>query len=185
MPTLIMRGVPAPSAYSTSKLSRRYSKNCVAVLKPGRDGEAHVVRVERVRHHQVRRARAVRARDLGPERQLVAVVVAVVLEAAVLDHEPARVRAVAPVYQPAAPRRQLAVDRDRAREVLALLGLGHVLVVDPAPAVRGDLVPVGERGRDERGLRCSAIATPNTVSGRPRRRTRRRMRQAPTREPYS
>jgi hypothetical protein len=70
--------------------------------------------------------------------------------------------------------------------VLALGGLVHALVVDPAPAVAGDLVAEFDEGaRPSSGWRCSAIATPNTVSGRPRRSNSRRMRQTPTREPYS
>ena len=56
-----------------------------------------------------------------------------------------------PVYQPAGgvagqPRDRL----DRARQVLALGRLVDVLVADPAPAVRRDLVAVAQEGLDHR-----------------------------------
>jgi hypothetical protein len=57
--------------------------------------EAHVVGVQRVGNDEVRMRAAVRGRDVGPERQIVAVVVGVVQKAAMLDDETARVRAVA------------------------------------------------------------------------------------------
>ena len=69
--------------------------------------------------------------------------------------------------------------------VLALGGFVDGLVVDPAPAVAGDLVAEFAEGGGEFGWRCSAIATPKTVSGNSRRSNSRRMRHTPTREPYS
>ena len=72
----------------------------VAVVEALRHREPHVVGVQRVGHDQMRRCAPSVASHLHPERQVVAVVVGVVLEAAVLGHQPARVRAVAPVYQP-------------------------------------------------------------------------------------
>ena len=112
-----------------------------------RGREAHVVGVERVRHDEVRHRAAVLRGDGGPERQVVAVVVGVVEEAAVLDDEASRVRAVAA---------RVPADRRRSREPLDDLdavpqvrGFGRridVLVVDPAPAVTGDLVPEGDEG---------------------------------------
>ncbi len=112
-----------------------------------RAGEAHVVGVERVGHHQVRLALAHGGFDLGPEGQVVAVVVGVVDEAAVLDDEAARVGAVAagvPAQRRAA--RQLADDLHADAHVLALGGFVDVLVVDPAPAVAGDLVAQVHKG---------------------------------------
>ncbi len=104
--------------------------------------EAHVVGVERVGHDEVRHDAAVALRDLGPERQLVAVVVAVVFVAALIDDEAARVRAVAagvPAERPSAAG-QLLDDEVRDADVAALGRLGHVLVVDPAQAVVRDLM---------------------------------------------
>ena len=61
-----------------------------------RGGKTHVVGIEGIGHDQVRPARTVGARHLDPKRQIVAVVVAVVIKAAVLNHQPASVGAVAP-----------------------------------------------------------------------------------------
>src|ERR1044071_5916721 len=75
-------------------------------------------------------------------RQVVAVVVGVVDEAAVLRHELARIRAgAAGVPAERALAGELAVNLDRALHVLALERFRHVLVIDPAPAVARDLVP--------------------------------------------
>ncbi len=108
-------------------------------------GKAHVVGVERVRHHQVRRAahHAIRAGrvDLLPERQVVAVMVGVVGKAAMLDHEAARVGRVAPRV-PALRRRprQVTENRHGFAQVRALGGFVDVLVRDPAQPVAGDLM---------------------------------------------
>jgi hypothetical protein len=67
----------------------------VAVAVALRQRKAHVVAVQRVGHHQVRRQAAVGLLHLQPEGQVVAVVVAVVFEAAVVGHQAARVGAVA------------------------------------------------------------------------------------------
>jgi hypothetical protein len=69
--------------------------------------------------------------------------------------------------------------------VLALGGLVDVLVVDPAPAVAGDLVAQFDEGAVSSGWRCSAMPTPKTVSGSPRFSNSRSMRHTPAREPYS
>jgi hypothetical protein len=63
----------------------------------------------------MRLLRAVGRRDLGPERQVVAVVVAVVLVAAVLDDEAPRVRAVAA----GVPAERPAILREFAKEARA------------------------------------------------------------------
>ncbi len=115
-----------------------------------RQREAHVVAIERVGHDQVRHGGAVAALDACPERQVVAVVVAVVLEAADVAQQPPRVGAVAPGV-PAG--RRLAGERsdrlDAGQHVSVLRGFVDLLVVDPAPAVARDLVArFDERARD-------------------------------------
>ncbi|MNN27558.1 hypothetical protein D3C81_1410970 [compost metagenome] len=112
-----------------------------------RRGKAHVVRVQRVRHHQVWLFLAAGDFHFGPEGQVVAVVVGVVQEAAVLDDKPARVGAVAagvPAQRQLAG--QLLDDLHADAHVLALGGFVHVLVVDPAPAMAGDLVAQFDEG---------------------------------------
>ena len=109
-------------------------------------GEAHVVRIQRVRHDELRPAVA----GVVPG-QLIAVIVGVVDETAVLDHQAPRVRAGpagVPAERPYA--RQPAVDLDRALHVLALELERDVLVVDPAPAMARDLV-TGLEERFDRG----------------------------------
>ena len=92
---------------------------------------------------------------LHPERQVVAVVVAVVLEAAVVDHQAARVRAVAagvPAQRPLAAG-ELAQDRRVPMPMCSRsVASSHVLVVDPAPAVAGDLVAELDAGRRQLGV---------------------------------
>jgi ATPase subunit of ABC transporter with duplicated ATPase domains len=140
--------------------------------------EAHVVGVERVRHDQVRAFAAVGARHSHPERQVVAVVVAVVFEAAVFD-DSARVFGLSrPVYQPSGALPVMALWISTARRMCAR---------SRPRACPGSGSSAGRarrsRGRASRqasincGLRCIAMATPNTVSGRPRRWNSRRMRQ--------
>ena len=50
-------------------------------------GKAHIVSVERVGHHQVRFAAAIGQCNLGPEGQIVAVIIRVVSQSAVFDHQ--------------------------------------------------------------------------------------------------
>ena len=87
------------------------------------------------------------AGDLEPVGQIVGVGIGIVEEAALLDHQAPGIGAVAagvPADRAAAGG---PLDRlDRALEMRPLLGLGHVLVVDPAPAVARDL----EAGLDHR-----------------------------------
>jgi hypothetical protein len=91
-----------------------------------------------------------------------------------------------PVYQPSgALAGQRSMMLHARAHVLALGGLVHVLVVDPAPAVAGDLVAQLHEGGGDLGAALQRHDTPNTVSGRPRRSNSRRMRHTPTREPYS
>ena len=109
-------------------------------------GEAHVVGVQGVGDDQVRLAgRVVRF----PVGQVVVVGVAVVEEAAFLHHQPAGVRAgAAGVPADRALAGQFGEDADGFEHVLALLGLVHVLVVDPAVAVAADLVAGLGHGAD-------------------------------------
>ena len=58
----------------------------VAVRVTLRQRKAHVVGIERIRHHQMRRQRVVALAHLQPERQVVAVIVAVIFEAAKVRH---------------------------------------------------------------------------------------------------
>ena len=113
----------------------------VAVREALRQREAHVVGVEGVGHDEVRHGVAVGLLHLGPERQVVAVVVRVVQEAAVVRHQAAgvgRVAAGVPAQRALAGETLDELHADL--HVLALDLLGRVLVVDPAPAVAGDLV---------------------------------------------
>src|ERR1044071_4906986 len=119
----------------------------IARVEPLGRGEAHVVRVQRIRDDELRLAALVPVPRVVP-RQVVAVVVGVrdeagvVAEAAVLRHELARIRAgAAGVPAERALAGELAVNLDRALHVLALERFRHVLVIDPAPAVARDLVP--------------------------------------------
>ena len=95
------------------------------------------------------RFQAVSALDFDPVRQVVGVRVCVVDEAAVLDDQPSRVRAVAPGV-PAFRRvaGQTLDRRDRARDVIALGRFVDVLIRDPAPAVARDFVAIGEHRLD-------------------------------------
>ena len=122
----------------------------VGLRKALRQREAHVVGVQRVGHDQLRHHGAVGLLDLHPERQVIAVVVAVVLEAAEVGHQPARVGAVAagvPAQRPLAG--ELLDDLHADAHVLAFRRLVDALVADPAPAVAGDLVAqlLERRGR--------------------------------------
>src|SRR5688500_18444291 len=109
----------------------------VARVEALRGGEAHVVGVERIRHHQLRLA----VSRVVPG-DVVVVVVGVVDEAAVLHHQAARVGAGAPgVPAERALAGQPAMHLDRALHVLALHLQRHVLGVHPAPAVARHFVP--------------------------------------------
>ena len=111
-------------------------------------GEAHVVGLQRIGDDQVALPRRLR-----PERQIVRIIVGVVEEAALLRDDPARVGA-GPAGIPAerALAGQLPVHLDRALHVGALVGFRHILIVDPPPAVRGDLVPGLQEGLHHRRI---------------------------------
>ena len=113
--------------------------------------EAHVVGVERIRHDQALQHAAVGSGHRHPERQVVAVVVAVVLVAAVVGHQAFGVGAVAPGVPTQRPLAvgQLANGAGGDLDMAALLRLVHVLVMNPAPAVAGDLMALlGEPVRE-------------------------------------
>ncbi|KOT01469.1 hypothetical protein DM50_2834 [Burkholderia mallei] len=114
--------------------------------------ETHVVRVERVRDDQLRHARAARHLDVHPERQIVAVMIGVVQEAAVLGDEPMRVRTVAARIPAERAHARHALDRLHSEPHVLGFVLGrHVLIVNPAPAVTRDLVAeLDERARELR-----------------------------------
>ena len=95
-----------------------------------------VVVGERVGHDQVRLAL-----DRLPERQLLAVIVAVVGEAAMLQQQAARVDAGSIAAIPAGRRLAdgLLQRLHRLGDVLALLGLAQLEMAHPAPAVAADV----------------------------------------------
>src|SRR5258708_22894987 len=99
-------------------------------------GVLAVIVGERVGHDQLRLAL-----DGLPERQLVAVIVAVVGEAAFLDQQAAGVDAGSIAAIPAGrPRAHgLLQRRHRLGDVLALLGLAQLEMLHPAPAVAADV----------------------------------------------
>src|ERR1700674_645081 len=83
----------------------------------------------------------------GPKRQVVSIVVRVVENASVLHHQAARVRAVSTCVP--AERRlagQALYDLHTDIHVLAFSALVYVLVMDPAPAVAGDLMTQLDEG---------------------------------------
>ena len=134
-----MRGTSSPSARSRRSVAIAYSRKCSGRAVALRQHEARVVDDERVRHDEVRPA--VHGR---PVRQVVAVALGVVDEAALLDHELARVDAHlarVPAERPAAGG--LLDRRDGPADGLALLVAGHLEAVRPAVAVRGALVAAG------------------------------------------
>ncbi len=104
-------------------------------------GEAHVVAVQGIGHDQMVVLDALAVGLPGPERQVVAVVVAVVEEAALVEDQPPGVGAVA-AGVPALGLLAVEALKDLhgALQMLALDVLGHFLVVNPAVAMTGDLV---------------------------------------------
>ena len=124
---------------------------------------------------------------VGPERQVVAVVIGIVQKAAVLDDEAPRVRAVA-AGVPAdrcragdpAPRRRRRIACARARWPRRRSGSG-------SSASHGRRFRARARRTRRSPPDCARAPspTPNTVSGSRRRSNSRRSRQTPAREPYS
>src|SRR5690554_2551521 len=104
-------------------------------------GEAHIVAIQGVRHDQVVMFDPLAIGRTGPERQVITVVVAVVEKAAFVEHQPPGIGAVAagiPTLR-LLPIQALK-DFDGSLHVLTLNLLGHLLVVNPAVAVTGNLV---------------------------------------------
>ncbi len=88
-----------------------------------------------------------------PVGQVVVIGVAVVQEATFLHHQAAGVRAgAAGVPAQRALAGDFGEDADRFEHVLALLGLVHVLVVDPAVAVAADFMAGLGHGADHVGV---------------------------------
>ena len=104
--------------------------------------EAHVVGVEGIRQHQM-----LSALDIDQKGKVVIVGVGIIEEAAMLAQQPAGVERGRRARVPADRRRAggLRDCRHGARDRLALLPLVHMGVPLPAPAMGGDLVPVGHR----------------------------------------
>ena len=112
----------------------------IARVEALRGREAHVVGVERVRHHQVG-ARP----KLGPERQIIVVIVSVIKKSSLFHQQSAGVRPGASrIPAERALPGEIADDLDGALQVLALHRLRHLLVVDPAIAVAADFEPGGQ-----------------------------------------
>src|SRR6476646_9436717 len=161
---------PGPADEPAVQADRHHARHAVAflvedvegVLEIGEElvarveslggGETHVVRVQRIGHDELRPAALVPVPRVVPGKVIV-VVVGIVDEPAVLDHELARVRAGAPgVPAERTLAGELAVNLDRALHVLALDRFGDILVVDPAPSVARDLVPGLEQRVDRGGV---------------------------------
>ncbi len=120
----------------------------IGLCKALRQGKAHVVAVQGVGHHQARHQGAIAARHLHPERQVVAVIVAVVFQPAVIGHQAPGPRAVAAgVPAQRARSGELLNGVEPTAHLLALGRFVNVLVVDPAPAVAGDFMAQFNQGR--------------------------------------
>ena len=138
-----LRRIAVPRiAFGVQRVERiaQIGEELVATVEALRSCEAHVVGVERVRDDEMGLASA-SCLDERPVRQVIRVAVRVIDEAAVLDDECARARAVAAGI-PAGRRRagQPGNRLDRLRDVLAFDVLGDILVADPAKPVACDLV---------------------------------------------
>ena len=104
--------------------------------------EAVVVGLEGAWDHEM-----VLPAELDPERQLVAQIVAVVEEAAMLDQQPPRIVARSAV-EPASrrPARELPDALDGEADMLALGLLVDLEIVEPTVAMADDFVPLGDKG---------------------------------------
>ena len=100
IPTLIILGRSSPSAYSTSKVRRSGTAQNPARWRSLRPTKFHVVGVERVGHDELPFDGAIGHRDRQVERQVIAIVIAVVFKATVLKHGRLVFGLSRPVYQP-------------------------------------------------------------------------------------
>ena len=115
-------------------------------------GEAHVIGVECVRHHQMR-LRLAMGLNLDPIGQIVRVGVGVIYEAAMLDHQAPRVGTVAPGVP--ALRRGTGHGAKlihRFNQMRTLGGFVHHLIRNPAQAVAGNFVSTFEHRRHRLGV---------------------------------
>ena len=105
-----------------------------------------------------------------------------------LDHSSRRVFTLGPLrqYQPSGrrPVRRLS-DSTALRMCGALLVLAQEPVLDPAPAVRADIVAGLDDARAASGIALQSKRAPKTVSGSLRSSNTRITRQNPTRLPNS
>ncbi len=93
------------------------------------------------------------ATDIEPVGELVGERVTVVQKATLLDQEPPRIGPRASSHPAQGPRtRELRDARDRARDMLAFGCLGDLGIIDPAPTVADDLMPVGQKRRHDLGI---------------------------------
>ena len=133
----------------------------VAAVEALRRGEAHVVGVERIGHDELRTARPVH-----PIGQLVGVGIGGIEKAALLHGERQRIlRRAALIHAERARAGHLRVDANGLLDVAALVGGAEILVLDPLEPVGGDSQPASFIAATASGLRASAVATPNTVTG--------------------
>src|SRR6516225_3127349 len=118
------------------------SKEMLPRVKSLSRSEPHVIRIEGIGDHQLPPHFVVRCSNFRPERQVVSVVVGIVQKAAMLDHEAARIWAVAagvPTTRWLSGQSLNYVTGNS--QVLSLGCLVDLLVVNPAPAMPGNFVP--------------------------------------------
>ena len=112
--------------------------------------EFHVVGVERIGHDELPFDGSIGHRDWQVERQVIAIVIAVVFKTTVLKHEAFGIRTVTtgvPAKRPL-PAGQFTNDARGLGDLAAFFTFRHVLVMNPAQAVRGNFVAeFAERGR--------------------------------------
>ena len=102
---------------------------------------------------------AIRERDMGPERQIIAVVVGIIGKAAMLDHQLSGMRRIAPgIPALRCAAGQFAEDLDSGTQMRALRVDIDVLVVNPEQTMAGDFMPeldkcLGQLGMSLQGHR--------------------------------
>ena len=108
-------------------------------------GKAHVVGVQRIGDNQMR------AVGLAtPERQVIGIVICIIQKAAFLGDKHARMlRCAARIPAQRAGAADGCVDVDGLLQMRPLLIHGHAVIIDPAIAMRGNLVTIGKGTLDD------------------------------------
>ena len=187
MPTLIIFG--ARRLRRTARRSvAQVVEEVVAVREALRQREAHVVGVERVGHDQLRhdarrRCFAPASRTAGRRRS------------SRCRTRSRRGRRPAAACSGCRGRCTSRAARSPVTRSMTSIAAAHVLALgrlvdlpgsgSSASRGRRSRGPSSTKAAASSGWRCSAMPTPNTVSGRPRCSNSRRIRQTPAREPYS